>query len=167
MVLQSYPMFEHRTVFSNFKLVSQDKERIAFYADEFNMREHLEKYPCQLSGGQRQRSAIIQQLLCSDKFILFDEPFSGLDPKAIEKLCTNIRKVANLNEENTVIISSHILEPSIAISDTVVMLQKQEDGVATIGLTVDLVEEGLAWREDIRRDPRFVSMCENLRNSFQ
>lgn len=159
MVLQTYPLFEHRTVISNFKLVSQDKDKIAFYADEFSMREHLNKYPCQLSGGQRQRCAIIQQLLCSDKFILFDEPFSGLDPKAIEKLCRNIRKVANLNEENTVIISSHIIEPSVAISDTVIMLQKQEDGVATIGFTVDLVEKGLAWREDIRKDPTFVETC--------
>src|SRR6478609_7476936 len=155
MVLQTYPLFEHRTVRSNMELVCSDKEKIEAYAEEFDIRQHLGKYPCQLSGGQRQRSAIIQQLLCSDKFILFDEPFSGLDPLAINKLIKNINKVANLDSENTVIISSHILEPSLSISDTVVMLNKTGDEPATITLIGDMIKEGLAWLDNPRTNPRF------------
>lgn len=166
MVLQNYPLFGHRTVMSNLQLVCKDKEKINHLAEEFMILDHLNKYPCQLSGGQRQRAAIVQQILCSGKFILFDEPFSGLDPLAIEKLCQNIQRVAHLDSENTVIISSHILEPAIAISDSVVMLRKQEDGVATICITVDLIAEGLAWDANVRKKPKFAEVCEFLRKSF-
>lgn len=122
MVLQNYPLFQHRTLEKNLSLVCDDKTKIEQYMSDFDIIEHRDKYPSQLSGGQRQRTAIVQQLLCSDHFVLLDEPFASLDPVAIEKLCKVINKVASLDERNTVIISSHILEPSLAISDSVYML---------------------------------------------
>ena len=166
MVLQNYPLFEHRTVKSNFELVCKDSEKIKFYAEEFDVAQHLSKYPCQLSGGQRQRSAIIQQLLCSDKFILLDEPFSGLDPLAIEKLCRTIKKVANLDSENTVIISSHIIEPALSISNEVIMLDKIEDGPASVVLNLDLIKQGVFGLEKPREDARFTKICEDIRKLF-
>lgn len=166
MVLQNYPLLEHRTVLSNLKLVSSDKEKIKFYAEEFDITPHINKYPCQLSGGQRQRSAIIQQLLCSSKYILFDEPFSGLDPLAIIKLSKTIQKVAHLAEDNTIIISSHILEPTVAISDMVIMLAKNGEEPATITKTINLADFGLAWLDNPRQNYGFINLCEELRNSF-
>lgn len=182
MVLQNYPLFAHHTVQANLELVSRDKEKIDYYLHEFDVYDRKKHYPRQLSGGQRQRVAIIQQLLCSNNFILLDEPFSGLDPVATEKLCQNISKVANLDEYNTVLISSHILEPALAISDQVWMLgyETREEFVsaeqvtkfhkvpgATIRYFLDLAANGLAWREDIRKDPRFTEMVENIRGIFQ
>lgn len=177
MVAQNYPLFNHRTVLSNLQLVSKDKERIDFYLSEFNLTTHKDKYPVQLSGGQRQRVAIIQQILCSEHFILLDEPFSGLDPLATQKLCDVIVKIANMDELNTVLISSHVLEPSLAVSDHVWMLGNEVDPVsivgeyqmlpgATIRYVEDLAAQGLAWRSDIYADPQFATLCSKIRNAF-
>lgn len=167
MVMQSYPLFEHRTVRGNLELVSSDKERIKYLTETFEVQDHMSKYPTQLSGGQRQRVAIIQQLLSSSKFVLLDEPFSGLDPIATDKLSQNIRKIADLEEENTIIISSHILEPSIAVSDMVLMLGREEgkEG-ATFVLNDNLLERDLAWHPDIRKESRFIDYCNQIRSQF-
>lgn len=178
MVAQNYPLFNHRTVTSNLQLVTKDKAKIEFYLNEFSLTAHRDKYPIQLSGGQRQRVAIIQQILCSDHFILLDEPFSGLDPLATQKLCDIIVKVASMDELNTVLISSHVLEPALAVSDHVWILGNmkdpqwsgQEDRMlpgATIRFIEDLASQGLAWREDIYTDPAFVALCSKIRTVFK
>lgn len=171
MVLQNYPLFQHRTLISNLRLVSDDKVKIDEYMNAFDIIDHKDKYPPKLSGGQRQRAAIVQQLLCSDHFILLDEPFSGLDPVATEKLSKMINKVANQDDKNTVIISSHILEPSLAISDSVYMLGYEKEGEkslpgAIIRYFYDLAAEGLAWNSEIRTDPKFIELVEDIRGLF-
>jgi len=173
LVDQKYPLFQHRTLISNLKLVSSDTPKIEFYLNEFNLFEHKSKYPAQLSGGQRQRAAIVQQLLCSEHFILFDEPFSGLDLKAIDKLCDVINKVAKLDEFNTVIISSHILEPSLALSDKAWILGYDKDSEgnkipgAVIKYETNLAKQGLAWRKDIRFDPDFINFVKQIERTFK
>lgn len=176
MVMQTYPLFRHKTLLNNLLLVSNDREKIEFYVNEFDIVDHLNKYPSELSGGQRQRTAIVQQLLCSDKFILLDEPFSGLDPLATEKLTKNILKVANQNDENTVIISSHILEPSLEISDKVIMIgheyvmnemKREKIEGATLLHSFDLAHEGLAWNPEIRKDLKFIELVNNIRELFK
>lgn len=178
MVAQNYPLFNHRTVLSNLKMVSEDKAKIDYYLNEFDLAQHKDKYPIQLSGGQRQRTAIIQQLLCSEHFILLDEPFSGLDPLATSKLCDVIIKVANMDDLNTIIISSHVLEPSLAVSDHVWVLGNETTIApdtsstvwipgATIRFVEDLAAQGLAWRHDIYVDPAFVSLCNKIRGVFK
>lgn len=167
MVLQTYPLFEHRNVISNLELVSKDKEKIEFLLNNFDVFEHRKKYPPQLSGGQRQRVAIIQQILSSDHFILLDEPFSGLDPLATRKLSLSIRKLADLEDENTILVSSHIFPPALAVSDTAIMLGREKDKEgATIVNHYDLIGMGLAWYDDIRRDGRFIDLCYNIENEF-
>src|ERR1700684_2217105 len=84
-VAQDYPLFEHRTVMSNLLLAAGQKEKddkaardkVVQYLTDFDLIDKARLYPVQLSGGQRQRCAIIQQILCSDHFLLMDEPFSG------------------------------------------------------------------------------------------
>ena len=181
-VQQNYPLFKHRTLMQNLQLVSKDKERIDYYLNEFDIWDRRNAYPSQLSGGQRQRSAIIQQLLCSEHFILLDEPFSGLDPVATDKLCYNIDKVVHLDSQNTVIISTHILSPALAISDEVWMLgyeyQMEPTDLtgnpelvkvpgAILKHKYDLAAEGLAWNPDIRKDHRFQELTEEIRDLFK
>jgi ABC-type nitrate/sulfonate/bicarbonate transport system ATPase subunit len=173
MVLQTYPLFAHRTLLGNLELVCSNEDLINEYLNEFDIYDSRFKYPKQLSGGQRQRTAIVQQLLCSSGFILLDEPFSGLDPVATDKLCRNISKVANHSENNTVIISSHILEPSLAISDSVYMLGHEVNNTgdrvegAVFKSGFDLAANGLAWNPEIRKDPRFSKLVEDIRAIFQ
>lgn len=168
MVLQNYPLFEHRTVKSNITLVSKGMNRSIQLCEELDVIDHIDKYPSQLSGGQRQRVAIIQQILSSERFVLLDEPFSGLDPLATKKLSLNIRKLADNHSENTIVISSHILEPSIAVSDTVIMLSKvPNQEYASVGFNANLVQMGLAYKPDIMDLPEFHEFCNFVRKKFE
>lgn len=182
MVLQTYPLFKHKTLLQNLQLVSNDKDKIETFLNEFDILDHKSKYPTQLSGGQRQRAAIVQQLLCSEHFIELDEPFSGLDPVATEKLCKTISKVAHAHENNTVIISSHILEPSLAISDSIWILGHDYVNLSDIDASLpsergkvqgarvmyqeDLAAQGLAWDPEIRKNPAFMRLVEGIREVF-
>ncbi len=62
--------------------------------DDFQLSEHLSKYPQQLSGGQKQRVSIIHQLLNGSDFIFFDEPFSGLDVLVLDKVTDMLLQVS-------------------------------------------------------------------------
>ncbi len=173
-VFQNYPLFEHRRIRKILQLSaeknpsinnSEIKEYIDFYADKFNLKEHLDKFPSQLSGGQRQRSSIVMTLLNGCDFILFDEPFSGLDVKMVKKTLDVFRTISTSNDMKTLIVVSHDLESSCAISDTVLVMAK-EDGKegATITKEIDLIEKGLCWSEDIRKNPEFWNTLEEIEN---
>ena len=188
-VQQNYPLFNHRTVYSNLKVATKacpgcpnkdtcpdhgkdvDK-RVMEMLEKVQLTKHKDKYPIQLSGGQRQRVAIAQQLLCSEQFLLLDEPFSGLDPIMVHEISNMLIDIANQNEYNTLILVSHDLMASAAISDTIWMIgkDKNEDGSdipgAYIKYVYDLMERNLAWKPDIQKDPHFLSLIDELHTKF-
>jgi ABC-type nitrate/sulfonate/bicarbonate transport system ATPase subunit len=111
-VAQHYPLMQYRTVKDNLvyaglragMTLSESRATATEYLSEFNLAEHADKFPSALSGGQRQRAAISQQLICSNHFIVLDEPFSGLDEVAKTKVIKLLIKVANKHDDNTLII---------------------------------------------------------------
>jgi ABC-type nitrate/sulfonate/bicarbonate transport system ATPase subunit len=176
-VPQNYILFNHRTILDNLKLglrgstnkLSEDQkiELINRHTEKFGLTEHLKKYPLQLSGGQRQRVSIIQQILTGNKFILLDEPFSGLDPVIKDKVIELLVSISELDELNTLIIVSHDLENSLAISDTAFILAaKEKDQGATITETIDLIEMGLAWNPEVKRDKNFIELVAQMKNKM-
>ena len=177
MVSQNYLLFNHRTIKDNLKLALRHsthitdeaaKEKlIAGYAENFDLSEHLAKYPMQLSGGQRQRASIIQQVLTGNKFILLDEPFSGLDALMIDKVMDLLLKISTMDELNTLVIISHDVENALAISDTAYILAR-EPGIegATITETLDLVEMGFAWDPEIRQREDFQQLVAAIKHKI-
>lgn len=173
-VPQNYILFNHRSVHDNLRIAlnnsgkkmnEKEKEQvIEQYANDFQLSEHLRKYPMQLSGGQRQRVSIIQQVLSGNSFILLDEPFSGLDIVMKDKVIELLVKVSVSHEETTLIIVSHDIESSLAISDTAFILAKQDENHgANIKQTIDLMELGLAWNPHIKTDPKFIDLVGQIK----
>ena len=169
-VPQDYPLFNHRTVQDNLALAlssMKGKEKldtIKSYTDHFELTEHLEKYPCELSGGQRQRVSILQQVLAGNKFILLDEPFSGLDTLMKDKVIDLLIKISNLDEMNTLIIVSHDIESTCAISDTVFVLSNKNGEGSTITKTYDFLTEGLAYQPGVKEMPRFRQIIQEIKS---
>jgi polar amino acid transport system ATP-binding protein/sulfate transport system ATP-binding protein/NitT/TauT family transport system ATP-binding protein len=171
-IFQNYYLFEWRTVYQslmlaakkNKKLAGKEKQTIDQYADQFQMTGHLNLYPQQLSGGQRQRVSIMQQLLKGSDFILLDEPFSGLDVCMLDKAVELLLQVSLSDELKTLIIVSHDIENSVAISDTVFILGN-DPGIlgATIKKEIDLVERDLAWKKNIKHEKRFLETIEEIK----
>lgn len=179
-IQQNYPLFEHRTIYGNLntsaKMKYKDKkereDRINDILARFDLDKKKNNYPIELSGGQRQRVAIAQQILCSNNFLLMDEPFSGLDPLMIKKVSNLILEVANMHELNTIIIVSHDILSTAAISDTLWIMGRDRDEKgeiipgAKIKYEYDLIERGLAWRQNIETTPEFHKLCDELKGLF-
>lgn len=72
-----------------------------------------------LSKGYRQRVGLAQALLGFPKVLILDEPTVGLDPKQILELRTLIRQLA---QEDTVILSSHILSEVQEVCDHLLII---------------------------------------------
>jgi len=187
---QNYILFNHRTVYDNLmiglcqgmcivcqagskpcskrKLTKKDaNDTIRKYAEQFELTEHLQKFPAQLSGGQKQRVSIIQQVLTDNKYILLDEPFSGLDMIMVDKVIELLLKISILNEYNTLIIVSHDIPSSLMIADEAWVLAKEtgKDG-ATITYQHDLKKMGLAWQPEIRKMPEFQKLLAEVKTQI-
>lgn len=171
-IFQHYYLFEWRTIRyslmmaakQNPALKGEEKNVIEQYAAEFNLLDHLNKYPQQLSGGQRQRVSIIQQLLKGSNFLLLDEPFSGLDACMLDKVTGLLLKVSVSDELKTLIIVSHDIATAVAISDTVFILGNEPGKPgATLKKEIDLIERDLAWHEDVTSMPAFVDTVAEIK----
>ncbi len=175
MVQQSYPLFRHHTVAGNLYLAASQAGKTNIEAknllDRVGMMDTLNCYPDQLSGGQRQRIAIIQQLLASEHFLLLDEPFSASDPLMIDEISKLIVELANMSEINTIIIVSHDIESTAAISDTLWLLGRDRDekGVipgARVQHIYDMIGEDLYGQPDIRNHAYFRHVTQQIRGQF-
>ena len=180
-VAQDYPLFEHRTVMSNMLLAAKRKEnddkvahdKVVQYLTEFELIDKARLYPVQLSGGQRQRCAIIQQILCSDHFLLMDEPFSGLDLLMLERTSELIQRVANMHELNTIIVVTHDITAAAAVADHLWLMGRDHDANgqprpgSQIVETYDLVERDLCWHPQIITQPKFVDFVREVKERFR
>lgn len=171
-VYQNYYLYEWEKVQSILEMaveknpaVKDKKQQIESIANDFNISEHLKKYPAQLSGGQKQRVAVAEQILCGNEFILLDEPFSGLDVMMIDKVIDFLVKVSLTDELKTLIIVSHDLYSTCAIADTVMILakEKEKEG-STIVKQINMMDRGLAWRKDVKDDPMFNQTIKEIKS---
>jgi polar amino acid transport system ATP-binding protein/sulfate transport system ATP-binding protein len=180
-VFQQYRLFEHRTVLGNLVVAANRmglrgetaEKRSMDLLDRFGLEGLDRRYPAQLSGGQRQRVAIAQQFICSHYFLLMDEPFSGLDPLAVDRVCRLVNEVATADELNTIIVVTHNIEAGLKVADTVMLLGRDRDEKgqvvpgARIQAVYDLAKMGLAWRENVDTLPEFAELEREIRAKFR
>lgn len=179
-VAQQYPLFAHRSVLGNLVVAgaqvglkgAQARDKAADLLNRFGLDGQGGKYPSQLSGGQRQRVAIAQQFMCSDKFLLMDEPFSGLDILAQETLIRFIHDIAGHDELMTFILITHDISAALQIADTLWVLGRDQGGNgqvipgARVQASFNLIERGLAWHDDIASMPEFSQLRQEIRELF-
>ncbi|MFL5540939.1 MAG: ABC transporter ATP-binding protein [Longimicrobiaceae bacterium] len=179
-VAQNYILFEHRTVLGNLAVAARQagmsaadaKAASMRYLERFGLAEHAGKYPVQLSGGQRQRIAIAQQLLCSEHYLVMDEPFSGLDVIQQENVQKLVQEVSAGDEESTVIIVTHDVSAAVAVADTIWLMGRERDPAgnivpgARIVEEVDLLAADLCWQPDIRQRPEYLKLVNEIKDRF-
>ena len=178
-VAQNYPLFAHRTVLGNLLVAGKQaglesgaaREKALGLLQKFGIGEQSAKYPVQLSGGQRQRAAIAQQFMCSEHFLLMDEPFSGLDILAQEAVIRFIHEMAAVDELMTFILITHDISAALQVADTLWVLGRDfENGQNVPGARIrgnfNLVERGLTWRENITALPEFLQVRQEIRDLF-
>ncbi len=179
-VAQHYPLFMHRTVLGNLAVAGSRAglshkvavEKAMGFLDRFGLADRSGLYPAQLSGGQRQRVAIAQQFMCSEHFLLLDEPFSGLDPMAIDRVAELLNEVACIHELNTIIVVTHDITAALEVADTIWLMGRDRDAEgkiipgAKIRESYNLIERGLAWRDGITTTNEFLETLREIRMKF-
>jgi len=101
---QETSIFRKLTVEENISLVLEmnktlnkfeRKEKLDSLLEDFGLTRIRKSESIQLSGGERRRAEIARALAASPKFILLDEPFTGIDPIAIMDIQENIKQLVN------------------------------------------------------------------------
>ena len=85
------------------------------------LRGAFDLMPSQISGGMARRVALARAIALDPDLVMYDEPFSGLDPISTG---TSARLIRQLNDSMglTSIFVSHELEQTLAIADHVIIL---------------------------------------------
>jgi lipopolysaccharide export system ATP-binding protein len=110
-------------------------ERLERLLDELSIRHVRKNKAYSLSGGERRRLEITRALVTQPKFMLLDEPFSGVDPIAVHDIQTI---VAGLRHKGIgVLITDHNVEQTLDIVDRAYIMF--EGRVQVSGTVRDLV----------------------------
>lgn len=136
---QETSIFRSLTVEENIKLVlelnkklkkKQRKEKLEMLLEDFGVTKLRKSPSIQLSGGEKRRVEIARALAADPQFILLDEPFTGIDPIAIQDIQGQIKRltergigilITDHNPKATLSITSHsniIFDGQIKVSGT-------------------------------------------------
>lgn len=80
---------------------------------EFNIEPIRKRKGISLSGGERRRVEIARALVKDPKFILLDEPFAGVDPRAVSDIQNIILKLTKL--DIGVLITDHNVRETLSV----------------------------------------------------
>lgn len=101
---------------------SEAKREASEHLDRFGLGERKSELLESLSLGNQQRVQIIAAVIGSPIALILDEPFSGLDPEAIDEMADVLRQLAELDVP--VLFSSHQLDLVDRLCDEIVVLAK-------------------------------------------
>ncbi len=91
------------------------KRRADELIQRFALEEVTESQARFLSGGERRKLEIARAMITNPSLILLDEPFSGVDPIAVEELQTEIRRLVASGV--SILITDHNVERTLEVSD--------------------------------------------------
>lgn len=120
---QEASVFRKLTVEDNLRAVlemttltrEQQQEKLESLIAEFRLGKVRRNYGDRLSGGERRRTEIARCLAISPKFIMLDEPFAGVDPKAVEDIQAIVYKLKKKNIG--ILITDHNAQETLTITD--------------------------------------------------
>ena len=147
---QEPSVFTKLSVEDNLRLVlemtaltkEEQSQRLEKLLTDFSI-DHIRKSKAYtLSGGERRRTEIARALVMEPKFILLDEPFSGIDPIAVEDIQQIIFDLKSRNIG--VLITDHNVRETLSITDRAYLLY--EGDILKSGSARELTEDEEARR---------------------
>ena len=91
------------------------RDRLESLIDEFGIGHVRKSLADTLSGGERRRVEIARSLVISPKFILLDEPFSGIDPITVLEIQKIIQHLKS--KRIGVLITDHNVRETLQVTD--------------------------------------------------
>ena len=110
------------------------KENIKKYAAMFEIEDKLNNDISSFSHGMKQKVALIASLAHNPNVLIMDEPFVGLDPKAVFDIKNIMKQMTK--EGKTIFFSTHILDVAEKLCDRVAIIKNGE--IVKIGKMKDI-----------------------------
>ncbi len=147
-VFQHAALFDSMTVLENMALAIHDENEIRpasharEEATELLRRVNLEplvldQFPAELSGGMRKRVGVARAIASRPRYVLYDEPTTGLDPVNAEIIDGLISGLAD-DLGVTSIVVTHDLESAFQVGDRIALLT--EGRLRAVGTPQEILE---------------------------
>jgi glycine betaine/proline transport system ATP-binding protein len=144
MVFQHFGLFPHRQIIDNiaYGLEIQGIDKVSRYR---RAREVLEvvglggwenHYPGELSGGMQQRVGIARALAVDPEILMFDEPFSALDPLIRREMQNELINLQKMMQKTIIFITHDFLE-AVKIGDHIAIMKDGE--IVQMGTPAEVV----------------------------
>lgn len=101
---------------------SERRENIEKYVKLFGLEKEIYDEIASFSHGMKQKVALIAALSHNPKVLILDEPFVGLDPKAVFDIKEIMKEMRR--EGKTIFFSTHILEVAEKLCDRVAIIKQ-------------------------------------------
>lgn len=154
---QEASVFRKLSVYDNLRMIlelrgfsrSKQRTRAMELLGQFGL-DHLEHIMAvQLSGGERRRLEIARCLASDPRFILLDEPFTGIDPISIADIQVLIRRLRN--EFNLgVLLTDHNPRATLKITDRAYLIDQGKILVA--GSSHEVANDPVARKQYLGED---------------
>ena len=127
---QEASVFRKMTVEQNIRAIAetmpfnkaQREDCVEQHLEDLGLTHLAEQKAYTLSGGERRRLEISRALVTNPKFILMDEPFSGVDPISVNEVQ---KIIVQLKEKGIgVLITDHNVRETLAIVDRAYLLHE-------------------------------------------
>jgi glycine betaine/proline transport system ATP-binding protein len=144
MVFQHFGLLPHRTVLDNVAYGleiqgvgrSERRARAQKVVAKVGLEGLEKRRPGQLSGGQRQRVGLARALAVDPEVLLFDEPFSALDPLIRRDMQDEVVRL-HREEGRTMVFITHDLAEALKLGDRIALMR---DGrVVQLGTPEEIV----------------------------
>ncbi|MSR02882.1 MAG: ABC transporter ATP-binding protein [Gemmatimonadetes bacterium] len=144
-VFQFAALFDSMSVFDNVALGLRQQgrpedevgRRVETSLDRVGLKDAMVRLPSELSGGMRKRVGIARAIALEPRYILYDEPTTGLDPvtaAVIDELMVRTKRDLGV----TGVVVTHDMRRAFAVADRIAMLY--EGRVHAVG-TVDEIRQ--------------------------
>jgi glycine betaine/proline transport system ATP-binding protein len=144
MVFQHFGLLPHRRVIDNVAYglevqkikKSERRAHAATVLDKVGLSEWAMHFPHELSGGMQQRVGLARALALDPQILLFDEPFSALDPLIRRDMQDELIRLQR-EERRTIVFITHDFAEAIRLGDRIAIMK---DGVIDqVGTAEDLI----------------------------
>ncbi|KOG41845.1 quaternary amine ABC transporter ATP-binding protein [Streptomyces decoyicus] len=144
MVFQHFGLLPHRTVVDNVAYgleiqgmgKTERREKANEMVDKVGLAGMEKRRPGQLSGGQQQRVGLARALAVDPEVLLFDEPFSALDPLIRRDMQEEIVRL-HREEGRTMVFITHDLAEALRIGDRIALMRDGE--IVQLGTPEEIV----------------------------